>query len=86
MFTSMNPQPAPLPQDDLHAAVEDHPEGKVALSGLHAEISRDTPDAQAVQRHVGVLQGLPASAGLVERWLDQPATQHWLQVLSNIGL
>lgn len=85
-MTAMNPQPPPFPHDDVHSALGEHPEGAQALRGLQTELASEKPDSAAVQRHVGVLSSIPGVRPLVENWVESPATQHWLQVLGNIGL
>jgi hypothetical protein len=82
----MNPQPAPLPHAEIRAAVGDHPAGNAALRALQSHIDAGTAEPSTVREHVSVLRGIPASAAIVESWFESAATQHWLSVLSNIGL
>jgi hypothetical protein len=82
----MTPQPTPLPHDDLRAALGDHAEGGETLRKLQAELASGQPDAGAVAEHVSALRSIPSVRPLVENWLESPGTQHWLQVLGNVGL
>jgi hypothetical protein len=82
----MNPQPAPFPHADVREAIGEHPEGSAALDALQTELQRNPTDPGAVREHVDTLRRVPAAGQIVEKWFESPATQHWFEVLSNIGL
>lgn len=80
------PDHPPLPHDDLQAALgADHPE-RATVDRLRAELAAPKPDRAAIETHVGRLRSLPEVGAVIANWWDNPATQRFLNNLSNTGL
>jgi hypothetical protein len=75
-----------LPHDDLHAALgAEHPE-RSTVERLRTELAASQPDRAAIEAHVGRLRSLPEVAAAIAAWWDDPATQRFINNLSNTGL
>jgi hypothetical protein len=75
------------PYDELRAALGDetHPAGE-SVDALHAELHADQPDPEAVQRHAGILRGIPVLEARIANWWDDPNTQRWVKAITDAGL
>jgi hypothetical protein len=74
-----------LPHDRLHAALPHGHAGHAAIDELHAEIHKSRPNAQSIERHVGVLRALPELEAIVVNWWENPKTQRFFGILGQIG-
>jgi hypothetical protein len=77
---------AALPHEDLHAALPPEHEAHATIDALHSEVEGASPDPGAIERHVGVLRGLPELEAIVMNWWDSPNTQRYIANLGQIGL
>ncbi|HXP94399.1 MAG TPA: hypothetical protein VN905_13090 [Candidatus Binatia bacterium] len=76
----------PLPHEDLRAALgAGHPE-HATIDRLRAELGADKPDRRSIETHVHHLRSLPELAAIVANWWDDPATQRFINNLSNTGI
>jgi len=75
-----------LPIEELHDALPDEHPGHAAIDDLHAAVSAQNPDAQAIHHHVGALRGIPQLEAVVANWWDSPSTQRFIANLGQIGL
>jgi hypothetical protein len=76
----------PLPHDDLHTALgAEHPE-RSTVERLRAELAAAQPDRAAIEEHVGRLRSLPEVAASIATWWEDPATQRFINNLTNTGL
>jgi hypothetical protein len=77
---------APLPRDEMHAALgETHPE-RETVDALHAELGAERPDRGAITSHVSRLRSIPEIAAIIANWWDDPRTQQFLVELTGTGL
>jgi hypothetical protein len=79
-------QQAALPHADLHAALPEGHEAHGTIDELHAEMHKDAPNPQVIERHVGTLRVLPELEALVVNWWDSPKTQRFFAILAQIGV
>jgi hypothetical protein len=74
------------PYDELRAALGDDAHGAESVDALHDELHSDQPDPAAVERHAGLLRGIPVLEARVANWWDDPNTQRWVKALTDAGL
>lgn len=77
---------AALPHDRLHEALPRGHDAHAAIDRLHQEMQSPSPDAQAIERHVGALRAIPELEAIVANWWDDPRTQRFVGTLGQIGL
>jgi len=79
--------PPPHPNyDELHSAAGEDPAVHAQIEQLKESLNAYEPDPSEVVAHASALRAIPGLEARVATWFELPSTQHWLQVLSNIGL
>ncbi|MGP6157080.1 MAG: hypothetical protein ACLPYS_06140 [Vulcanimicrobiaceae bacterium] len=83
----MDPKdPAPLPVDELRAAAADQPGAHPGIDALHAAVTAENPDPDAIRRQVEHLRDTPVLVATLERWWMDPRTQAFIAELNATGL
>ncbi len=77
---------APVPRDELHAALPHGHAAHATIDKLHAELTASSPNPNAIQEHVGTLRALPELEAIVANWWENPKTQRFFSILAQIGV
>lgn len=86
MSDSAPPDVPHPPYEELHAAVTGDPQAAQSVEALRAQMIAEKPDAAAVERHAGVLRGIPVLEARIANWWDDPDTQRWVKAIADAGL
>ncbi len=73
-----------LPHEELHQALPDGHDAHGTIDDLKAAIEHPTPDRSTIEKHVGVLRGLPELEATIANWWDDPKTQRFIGILGQI--
>jgi hypothetical protein len=73
-----------LPRNQLHAALPGDHAAHGTIDELHREVESRSPNRDAIERHVGHLRSLPELEAIVANWWDDPKTQRFIGILSQI--
>ncbi|MDQ6927014.1 MAG: hypothetical protein M3154_12385 [Candidatus Eremiobacteraeota bacterium] len=86
MNDSGRPDTPHPPYDEIRAAAGNDPQATRAVDALHAELHAVEPDPAAVERHAGLLRGIPVLEARIANWWDDPDTQRWVKAITDAGL